>query len=336
MINLVKRAEWQARKPKSRSTVALTEPSTGHWNGPKVTVRGQPTWEHSVCPSLVRGIQNFHMDGRGWSDIAYNFLICPHGYVFEGRGLDVVNAANGTNIGNRTSHAIMWLAGKENPFIDSEKSGFRECVRYVADSTKAPDECVGHRDHKATECPGDERYNWIRQGMLLPGAVTPPSPPPPEDEFPVLRLESRGEAVKRVQTIIRDKAGGDIAVDGIFGPNTHKRVMDVQRLFGLQPDGVVGPKTWDVLNYLASVNPKPFGDWPSQSKSVLKVGSMGGEVMYLQRVIEQKAGGNIAVDGNFGPNTKRRVQDIQRLFGLKEDGVVGVNTWKVIDFLASS
>jgi hypothetical protein len=241
-MKLITRAEWNARSPRGRRTGHLDQASTGHWNGDKILVATSIAWDHNVCASIVRGIQNFHMDGRGWADIAYNFLECPHGYTFEGRGLNVINAANGTNFANGTSHAIMCLAGVGNPFPDAEKVGFRQTVRYIADQTAAPDDCVGHRDHKATACPGDERYNWIRQGM--PVSITP--------SLPIVKIGMRGEIVRRIQIIIRDKAGGNIFVDGIFGPNTEKRVKDLQRFFGLVPDGIVGPKTWGVLNFLAS------------------------------------------------------------------------------------
>ena len=39
-------------------------------------------------------------------------------------------------------------------------------------------------------------------------------------------------------------------IDGIFGPLTQQDVIDFQTDAGLDPDGVVGPKTWDALNSL--------------------------------------------------------------------------------------
>lgn len=179
-MDLVTRGQWGARRPRNVVTGNLTGPSTGHWNGPEI-----PVMDHSKCASLVRGVQNFHMDSRGWSDIAYNFVVCPHGYTYEGRGLNVVNGANGTNTANRSSHAIMWLAGKGNPFNDAEKLEFRQCVKYVDDHSMAPDSAVGHRDHKSTECPGNERYNWIHQGMPVSGSPSPiPEPiPQPSNGF---------------------------------------------------------------------------------------------------------------------------------------------------------
>lgn len=167
-MKFVSRKEWGARSPRYSYKAELSSPSTGHWNGPTITVGGKTIWDHTKCAGLVRGIQNFHMDDKGWSDIAYNFVECPHGYTFEGRGINVINGANGTNAGNRTSHAIMALAGEGNPFTDNEKIGFKSCVSYISDLSEAPNVAIGHRDHKSTECPGNARYSWIHNGMPIP------------------------------------------------------------------------------------------------------------------------------------------------------------------------
>jgi len=331
-MQVISRQQWGARAPRSRSVGSLTRESTGHWNGPNV-----PVGSHDRCASLVRGIQSFHMDGRGWNDIAYNFLVCQHGYVFEGRGLNVINAANGTNEGNRVSHGIMWIAGENNAFTDEEKVGFSECVRYVANAVGAPDAAIGHRQWRSTACPGDARYNWIHQGMPVPNSPTSPTPTPNPvvDNQPTLQLGSRGDAVRQVQMIIRDHAGGDIAVDGIFGPHTKKRVSDLQAFFGLVADGVVGSKTWAILNYISSVKPSQFGDWPHLKKPTIRQGAKGNGVKYLQNVILAKAGGNITVDGIFGQQTENRIRELQAFFGMTVDGIVGPNTWAVIDFMAT-
>lgn len=164
-MRLVTREQWGARPPKGRSPFFPTQACTGHWNGPTLTVRGNTQWDHNFCAPVVRGIQNFHMDGRNWSDIAYNWVECPHGYTFEGRGLKYQNGANGTNAGNKSSPAIMYLGGERNPFTDEAKIGFHQCTIYVADNSSAKHGAIGHRDHKATACPGDAIYNWIKQGM---------------------------------------------------------------------------------------------------------------------------------------------------------------------------
>ena len=265
-MTIVSRVAWGARKPKSRSTGALSAKSTGHWNGPTVTIGGKTEWDHSRCPSLVRGIQNFHMDGRGWADIAYNFVVCPHGTIFEGRGLNVRNGANGTNKGNMTSHAIMWLSGERNPFTESEKRGFKECSRYIDEKTAAPAECIGHRDHKATACPGNERYNWIHAGMPVSGTSVPNTKPTQDD---ILELGDSGDGVEDLKAMLNILAkeripsvgkghGAQLPMDPsrkYFGQMTQEAVREFQRFLvvmwelagkkGPKPtvDGKAGPQT---------------------------------------------------------------------------------------------
>lgn len=75
----------------------------------------------------------------------------------------------------------------------------------------------------------------------------------------------------------------------------------------------------------------PFDD----HKPVLRNGLRGSLVEYAQRVIFDKAGGGIDVDGEFGSQTEGRVKDVQTIFGLPGNGVVDWDgTWQAIDLLA--
>jgi len=53
----------------------------------------------------------------------------------------------------------------------------------------------------------------------------------------------RGDDVRRWQQRLSD-LGWAIAVDGVYGPKSEAIARDFQRAKGLQPDGIVGPKTW--------------------------------------------------------------------------------------------
>jgi Putative peptidoglycan binding domain/D-alanyl-D-alanine carboxypeptidase len=61
-----------------------------------------------------------------------------------------------------------------------------------------------------------------------------------------LSIGDRGQQVKRVQVALRAR-GADLATDGIFGPGTHAAVVGFQAKEGLNPDGVVGPRTMAAL-----------------------------------------------------------------------------------------
>lgn len=65
-------------------------------------------------------------------------------------------------------------------------------------------------------------------------------------------------------------------------------------------------------------------------RAVLRRGQKGEAVADLQRTL-QAAGYPIAVDGDFGPATNLAVRQFQIAHGLAVDGIVGPQTWSVLD-----
>ena len=58
--------------------------------------------------------------------------------------------------------------------------------------------------------------------------------------------------------------------------------------------------------------------------NTIKLGSKGEEVKILQKYL------GLTPDGNFGPNTDKKVKEWQKSKGLTPDGVVGPKTWAII------
>lgn len=257
MPGFVSRANWGARRPKGRSTSIKPEGLTLHWGGPSPW-KGSG-FDHNRCPSIVRAWQNYHMDGRGWFDIAYNAIVCPHGYVFEGRWRGARSAANGTNSGNYRSYAACYLGGQGDPLTDAAKLGFHEAARLLGKQIR-----WSHRDWKPTACPGDELATWVANGAGRPVWVDPseppPQPPPNAAEFlrqmllaikfcsnGVFKLGDSNDCVGVLQRVLNQKAGQNVTVDHIFGPQTEAAVKNVQRWTGITVDGIAGPQTWEML-----------------------------------------------------------------------------------------
>lgn len=65
-------------------------------------------------------------------------------------------------------------------------------------------------------------------------------------------------------------------------------------------------------------------------RSVLRLGSRGNDVIWLQVGINNLSGRGLQTDGVFGESTLAAVLDLQRWFGLPQDGVVGARTWGVV------
>ncbi len=133
-------------------------------------------------------------------------------------------------------------------------------------------------------------------------------------------------------------------VDGIFGSRTENSVIAFQRIFGLTPDGIVGPGTWyaivrlytavTMLSELRSQGQQFYNiNWAPPGN--LQVGSTGEKVRLLQHwlsVLSEYIPGipPVTVDGVFGNATRAAVLAAQRRFGLPETGTVGAATWDEI------
>ena len=88
---------------------------------------GRNDYTRAEAAAIVKGIQLFHVQGNGWNDIGYNFLVDRFGTIYEGRfgGVDrnVVGAhALGFNTGSvgiallgtyGSTHAVGRGAGRD-------------------------------------------------------------------------------------------------------------------------------------------------------------------------------------------------------------------------------
>ena len=81
-----------------------------------------------------------------------------------------------------------------------------------------------------------------------------------------LKLNSRGADVITLQHHL------NLAEDGIFGKITEETVKAFQRARGLTPDGIVGPKTWQLILQLPSATYAKYEAAPPfQASSVSKM-----------------------------------------------------------------
>lgn len=67
--------------------------------------------------------------------------------------------------------------------------------------------------------------------------------------YPTIRRGSRGDDVVRAQKRLQELGYdiGSMGADGIFGARTEAAVIQFQRDWGLEQDGVIGPETWKIL-----------------------------------------------------------------------------------------
>lgn len=258
----VSRAEAGLRPPKSAPQGIATRSATAHWEGPHMGA-----FSHDKCAGTWRSIQNYHMDNMGWNDIAYNFGVCPHGYIYTGRDHGIRSAANGNNEGNNTSEAMCYISGEGDPFTTEGQTALAEIMR----ETSAEHHC--HNDWFNTACPGVVICDWVRAGM--PGIPTAPAGPTSPTKFGPFPLpadhwfgptspdyhnhsgfyhSAERPPIMQIQDCLGKYCGHPLTVDGYYGNLTATAVRDFQAFFQLGVDGLTGPQTWGMLGYIWDSN----------------------------------------------------------------------------------
>lgn len=159
-------------------------------------------------PGILRGWFDFHTGGRGWNDIAYNFVIDSGGGIWEGRQGSVAGPVAGDATGgNQGFTQLVCLIGDTNSVAPTAaaQSSLVQVLAWLADRyavSTAPGAEVtftsrgsnrwpagtdvttptiaGHRDMSQTSCPGDNLYGYVTGSLRADveaarGGASPPA-----------------------------------------------------------------------------------------------------------------------------------------------------------------
>lgn len=165
-----------------------------------------------------------------------------------------------------------------------------------------------------------------------------------------LRLGTGGEKVIEIQRELNRIAANYPSIPkisgsrGYFEQTTQNAVRQFQQIFNLESDGVVGKDTWykikRIYNGIKGLSELysegiTISEAERKYEKVLKKGSRGPSVKILQYYLCFLSYFNlklpyVAVDGIFGDETRDAVLAFQSLYGLDVDGIVGRDTWDMI------
>ncbi|MBM6402954.1 cell wall-binding repeat-containing protein [Phycicoccus sp. CSK15P-2] len=185
------RASWGADE-----RIRKGSPSTGTVKAAIVHhTAGANGYSSSQVPGIIRGIYSYHVNGNGWNDIGYNFLVDRFGRTWEGRyggttkdiigahaapynsstfGISVIGDFSSVEppsaVPTALSKVIAWRLGlkRVNPAGSTSLEGMGTSPTVI-----------GHRDVNQTSCPGARLYaklGAIRtraksyQGVMLYGS----------------------------------------------------------------------------------------------------------------------------------------------------------------------
>ena len=238
--------------------------------GVKIHYEGSPVSNvtHKDCVAEVKTIRYNHLSNKreGYSDIAYNLLVCKHGYVFEGRGKGKRTGANGDQPLNRAHYAVCALLGTACDVEPTTEmvDAIKEAIRYLRDHG-AGKEIKGHRDGYATSCPGEPLYALVKSGGLEPGAQAPatpkPKPAPMYAPFPGASFFRYGKKHPIIAAMHRRlvaegcnkyKSSSNIDTWGSGDKSSYAAWQRKLGYSGSAADGIPGKKSWDKLRV-----PKP-------------------------------------------------------------------------------
>lgn len=145
----------------------------------------------------LRSFFRYHTTTKGWSDLAYNFLIDPFGGVWEGRSGSLAGPVRGDATGGSQGHAelccfmgsfttkpptdkavnaaaqlLAWLAERDGIDLHAGRTisfTSRGSNRWPKGATVTTWPVAGHREMSQTSCPGDALYPLLRR-RILPAA----------------------------------------------------------------------------------------------------------------------------------------------------------------------
>jgi hypothetical protein len=121
-----------------------------------------PGMDTRTDAELVRGIQAFHQDGRGWADIGYHWVLGRDGNVYQGRSTAVQGAHAGA--GHNGHNLGISVIGDFDAHLPTPRV-LRTLRLFLGSRMRRygipPARVYGHRDFKPTDCPGDRLYAWL-------------------------------------------------------------------------------------------------------------------------------------------------------------------------------
>ena len=135
-------------------------------------------WAGKRTSEKVAEIRRWHVDGNGWSDIGYHFLIDRDGTIAKGRPIERTGAhVAGHNTG---TIGISLFGGhgsaETDNFADNFTAAQDKALRGLLNDLRGiygPVSVTGHNEYAAKACPGFTVSQWLAFGP----ADAPKAPP---------------------------------------------------------------------------------------------------------------------------------------------------------------
>lgn len=282
-----------------------------HYIGGSAVPRGT----HDQCRSQVRGWHQYHRS-LGWQGIGYSVLLCYHGIVMTGRGINRVGShapgANSTHIG------ICFMLGGNQAPTKAQLKGYRDLLTWLGTKGVNTKNVSPHSRWISTSCPGDHMRSRISTGNWGTGGTVSPVPGNGSGSAGTAGGMTSVRSILNQQKAVNGMGYSPrLAEDGIWGPKTDTGIRWAQSRIGVKVDGLWGTDTEKAY--------QRYLDKSGTGITVLRKGHTGIRVRQLQQAL-MKAGEKLPKyrdDGSFGTETQEALKSFQRKAKLSADGEYG-------------
>lgn len=120
---------------------------------------------HTASPqnTTVDQIRDWHVNGNGWSDIGYHYIILADGTLERGRNVNRTGAHCKNKNKGSIGVCVTGNTSNEPPTMQQIESLKGTLGMLIEDYLLTRQDVYGHRDFGATECPGDFLYAYLQQ-----------------------------------------------------------------------------------------------------------------------------------------------------------------------------
>jgi N-acetylmuramoyl-L-alanine amidase len=160
VVTVIGRRGWGARSPGEGLEPHQVDRVTVHHTAALLE-------DNADAPDHIRGHQSFHIDTRGWPDLAYHFVIDAGGNVYEGRH-PAVRGDTATDY-DPTGHLLVCCQGDfdRQPLPDAQRRSLEATLAWgVSTYGLTIDTIAGHGDYASTNCPGAALRDLVADGSL--------------------------------------------------------------------------------------------------------------------------------------------------------------------------
>jgi len=245
MVPIIPSSEWGRQLKSTPPRAGAVSAMTVHYTGARNVMASA-----DQIPGRLRAMQAADLAKANMSAIKYNFAVDKYGRIWELRGFEFRNAADGRAETNQDSFSAVVLVGVDDneptpQIVQALQSLYQHAVRRF--DRQLTVRC--HKDVRATSCPGVLLEGLVRSGRISQGVTPVPGPVP----HPVNEV---GDDMIAIYKPVYRGAGSTTPWVAVFGSGVVRRAVNADvRLAERLRLPIIDQDSEEQHNYLVGLFP---------------------------------------------------------------------------------